>query len=728
MSASSERFESKGAVLIASLLESRLYGNALVRDCCVIGVPQPGGVAVTSSPSQGPLAGTVPFAFVALSSPGRERSAQGGDKESKRMKTELLKWLVDFAPAFKQMKGKLMFVESIPRSGPTSSVLRHLLVEKATSPPAPGPDKGFFNTVLSEPSTPAGPSRAASLIDPAEASPPKKAVRDSKRRATHSQIERRRREKINDRLVTLRSIVPACAQELEDRRRQKQEEEDEAARIAAGGAPKTYIDAATGKPKRKRNRKKPDTKKKTTGGGDKDEELGLHKLEVLTHAINYIFELKACIHRLETGASPEHVPTADNPFGVKNRDGTYRHDAKVEDEPGCGLAARVLGMEDVRTDVKPMDGTKAGEDRNQDEDEEEDEEEEDQIEDDPAEGEGEVEGDDEQEDDQEDDDEPLERRSKKHMSSAVHSSAHSQSLATSDFVAPALYRRTDTAYSSSSSRGSAEVSPAFSLVQASPSTISPATTVTSPMMSLSAESPIMLPDPAISLSKRRVSQSPAFTSLPASALPLPASRRESSSFLFKQLSLTSPNFAPFNPTSNPAAAGARGRPATLGFPSYGEESEVRAGVATPGLADASDANAAALLLNFSTSPEVLRPIGRTGSLASSPHARPVAPLPSSTSRGRSRSTLSSPQYRPLHSNPTVVPATVATAAAGPQKPNVHEFDLPEPLHLASPPHLALDSSPDTHAPDDDADRLSDKTVEEPLPVTAERDVEMDTAA
>ncbi len=247
-----------------------------------------------------------------------------------------------------------MFVESIPR-GAGGSVVRHLLVEKATSPPAPGPDKGFFNTVLSEPTTPSSPSKVGhgdgEIGEPSN--PPKKAVRDSKRRATHSQIERRRREKINDRLVTLRSIVPACAKELEDRRRQKQEEEDEAARIAAGGAPKTYIDAATGKPKRKRNRKKPEAKKGAAaeGGADKEEELGLHKLEVLTHAINYIFELKAYIHKLETGANVDHVPTADNPFGVRNRDGTFRQDAKVEDEPGCGVEARPFGYEGMQVEV-----------------------------------------------------------------------------------------------------------------------------------------------------------------------------------------------------------------------------------------------------------------------------------------------------------------------------------------------------------------------------------------
>ncbi|KAJ1021668.1 hypothetical protein NDA16_003804 [Ustilago loliicola] len=486
MSTSSDRFEHRGSTLVASLLESRLASNILVRDCSVIGVPQSGGIAVTSTPGHVPLASTAPFAFVALSSSGRERSAQGGDKESKRMKTELIKHLVDFAPAFKTMKGKLIFVESIPR-GPSGAVLRHLLIEKATSPPAPSPDKGFFNTVLSTPSTPAfGPSKPPS-VHPDEdlsSSPPKKAVRDSKRRATHSQIERRRREKINDRLVTLRSIVPACAKELEDRRRQKQEEEDEAARITAGGAPKTYMDAATGKPKRKRNRKKPDTKKNAAG----EEELGLHKLEVLTHAINYIFELKAQIHELKTGERPEWVATADNPWGVRNADGTLRQDAKVEDEVGGGIPLSNA----------PSSTTARGKSSKRAEEEDDEEEEEDQIEDDPVEGDDEDEDNDK--DEEEDEEEPLEQRSKKRLAS---------SSIVSTFRPPApptQFRRTETTLSSSSSsRESAEVSPAFSLIHhPSPSTTtSPATTVTSPMMSLSAESPILLPDPAISISTKR---------------------------------------------------------------------------------------------------------------------------------------------------------------------------------------------------------------------------------
>ncbi|SOV09711.1 uncharacterized protein UDID_07866 [Ustilago sp. UG-2017a] len=569
-------------------------------------------------------------------------------------------------------------------------------------------------------------------------SPPKKAVRDSKRRATHSQIERRRREKIDDCLVTLRSIVPACAKELEDRRRQKQEEQDEAARIAAGGAPKTYIDAATGKPKRKRNRKRPDTKKNAPGG----EELGLHKLDVLTHAINYIFELKAEIHELKTEETLEWVATADNPWGVRNKDGSFRQDAKVEDQVGHAVPLSTLSHT-----ARGRSGKKAeqGDDDDDDDDDDDEDEEEDQIEDDP------VEGDDEDQDGDKEKDEPLERRSKKRLASSITTTT-TTTTATSTFPPPAPpthIRRTDTTYSSSSSHESAQVSPAFSLIHASPSTtISPATTIASPLMSLSAESPILLPDPAISIPAKRtsrVSQSPAFSALPCSAIPLPANaagRRESSTFLFKQLSLTSPSFPPTSATT--ASGEVRGRSTTLSFPSYGEQSELRQTGEinpTPGLSDATDspttaaaAAAAALLLNFSTSPEVLRPVGSTcrktgisgASVASSPHTRPVIGLP-----GRSRSSFSSPQYRPYPSSTSSSvgsqPRGVGASVSLVQKAESAANQEPEPLHLASPPHLALDGTPEKDNKEQPEEHvMSDNTVDH-LPALAALAVAMNTA-
>ena len=94
----------------------------------------------------------------------------------------------------------------------------------------------------------------------------------------------------NDRLITLRNLVPACLQEIEDRVRGKIEEQEaeEAARAAAAAGPASGSGATSPaggqRAKRKRNRKKAaDTTKGATTGADP--ELGLHKLEVLTHTI-----------------------------------------------------------------------------------------------------------------------------------------------------------------------------------------------------------------------------------------------------------------------------------------------------------------------------------------------------------------------------------------------------------------------------------------------------------
>ncbi|CAD6888938.1 unnamed protein product [Tilletia controversa] len=150
-------------------------------------------------------------------------------------------------------------------------------------------------------------------------------ARDSKRRATHSQIERRRREKINDRLITLRNLVPACAREVEERRKVKAEEEEAARRLAQGLPPLSPTaessavgqgEAASGgaagsasdKAKRKRSRRRAAAAAAAAAAADasgpadaedKEEDLGLHKLEVLTHAIDYIYELQARIADLE---------------------------------------------------------------------------------------------------------------------------------------------------------------------------------------------------------------------------------------------------------------------------------------------------------------------------------------------------------------------------------------------------------------------------------------------
>lgn len=151
----------------------------------------------------------------------------------------------------------------------------------------------------------------------------KRPVRDSKRRATHSQIERRRREKINDRLVTLRVIVPACTAEVEERKRQKRQEEEEARKIAAGEMVPTSV-----KGKRRRNRRKASTSE----AAEKEDELGLHKLDVLTHTIEYIYELQDRIEELEQGVKrSEPRKVVDAQEMEENRDGKAEHEDDDED-------------------------------------------------------------------------------------------------------------------------------------------------------------------------------------------------------------------------------------------------------------------------------------------------------------------------------------------------------------------------------------------------------------
>ncbi|CAO1629037.1 unnamed protein product [Parajaminaea phylloscopi] len=173
----------------------------------------------------------------------------------------------------------------------------------------------------------------------------KRTGRDSKRRATHSQIERRRREKINDRLITLRNLVPACVREVEDRQKAKTAEEEEAQLIAAGLAT-----ASSQKGKRKRNRRKASEAKaaaqSAAGAADKDPELGLHKLEVLTHAIDYIYQLQARIQELETGVRPERVQRVEDKDELELEDDSS-HEKQTD--------SRRMSMADV-----PMNGVDDG--------------------------------------------------------------------------------------------------------------------------------------------------------------------------------------------------------------------------------------------------------------------------------------------------------------------------------------------------------------------------------
>lgn len=177
----------------------------------------------------------------------------------------------------------------------------------------------------------------------------KKPTRDSKRRASHSQIERRRREKINDRLITLRTIVPACAAEVEERRKQRLQEEDEARRMAAGELIVSTGGESDGKRRRKRRRAAAALAAAKNGDGaakrkpaDKEDELGLHKLEVLTHAIEYIFELEARLQELQTGVPVARKQICDEEEAQATKDalpaGVPMEDSGIRTRPASANA------------------------------------------------------------------------------------------------------------------------------------------------------------------------------------------------------------------------------------------------------------------------------------------------------------------------------------------------------------------------------------------------------
>ncbi len=103
----------------------------------------------------------------------------------------------------------------------------------------------------------------------------KKGSRESRRRATHSQIERRRREKINDRLITLRNLVPACRALMRGQNADEGGDEEENDEDGDG-----LLKNEDERRKRKRRKAEP-----VKSSANQEEELGLHKLDVLTHAI-----------------------------------------------------------------------------------------------------------------------------------------------------------------------------------------------------------------------------------------------------------------------------------------------------------------------------------------------------------------------------------------------------------------------------------------------------------
>ncbi|PWN53984.1 hypothetical protein IE53DRAFT_365861 [Violaceomyces palustris] len=661
-----DRLGNGGAVIAVPAFEDHLVANPLVRDCCLT------------------MVGGVPTCFVSLSVVGRERAAKGGEKEGKKMKAELTKWIADHTSPFKQLKGKLDFTDSIPRSS-TGHVLRESLVAKVATKPKISPSRGptvAASTAASLAAQPPPPPPPPLPIESATKETQKNAVevakkpgRDSRRRATHSQIERRRREKINDRLVALRTIVPACAKELEDRRRARQEEEEEAARIAAGGAPRRSIivDGPPGtRPKRKRNRRKVE-KAKVGADGEKEEELGLHKLEVLTHTINYIYELKARIEELETGIKPAVIPTVNSKFPSDDR-----HEAADEDEAeeegsddGLEMAEWVPKSVAITNKLKAerleqaQDVSSANSDdkipRVKHEYRDKTDLDHDEL-------------------DEEDDEPELERYGKRRASVGTSLHSHLQSHHPNFKLAP--FNRLSQ-YSFSTSSSSSEISPTMSLGHNSPIMASPSgsSTLTSPMMSLSAESPILFSgssakggrngNPQSAYSPRNLAEgrrksslisplkSPSWQPLPMAALPLssstsssnggdrtssdgtsqtptPVQRRVTAGTFLRQASTMSPTSTDqvkdgraCGGFDGGASAGSRETQAT---PTASTAWTNKACLPAGGSADVSSsaleqdqrspngdrkslyesressAAAAALLLSFSTSPEVLRPV------------------------------------------------------------------------------------------------------------------------
>lgn len=307
-----------------TFLEDHIIGHPLVMDCAVV---------------------LVAGRLRAFASPMHARP-DGGFVQ------DVSVWATQGHHFFSEMHGTVTAVKAVARSSIGRPDVDELIANEAI---AGGPRMGLF--VNDTPAVPARRARMAaaaamSVKTPAKSGVPpsngvsaisapssaKKPVRDSKRRATHSQIERRRREKINDRLVTLRTIVPACAAEVEDRKRAKREEEEEARRIAAG-----EMVGSSARGKRKRNRRKA----AKTGQEDKEDELGLHKLEVLTHTIDYIYQLQDRIYELETGSRPPSLQPKR--AGLEDEDEDEEPD---DDDEGSDAHLEMSEWKGIRPTVK----------------------------------------------------------------------------------------------------------------------------------------------------------------------------------------------------------------------------------------------------------------------------------------------------------------------------------------------------------------------------------------
>lgn len=115
-------------------------------------------------------------------------------------------------------------------------------------------------------------------------------IRENKRRAAHRQIEKRRREKIQDQFSILQSLVPACSIEMEKRRKQLHHDLEIAKRASAGEA----VEATTKEHKRRIRRIAKQRRE------HRQLDVGLERLDILSYAIEHIYDLHKQIDELRS--------------------------------------------------------------------------------------------------------------------------------------------------------------------------------------------------------------------------------------------------------------------------------------------------------------------------------------------------------------------------------------------------------------------------------------------
>ncbi|CAO1638021.1 unnamed protein product [Parajaminaea phylloscopi] len=151
----------------------------------------------------------------------------------------------------------------------------------------------------------------------AEADPPKRKSRVLRRKTDHSVIERRRREKINERLVRLQDVVPACRDEVFDILERKP--------IKGGGAAGTR-NAAKLTPQQRQQAMEKRCR----------EEMILEKLCIISHTVDYVMELR------EQVAAYRKLCQCDPPLTLvqTRRDpemhAKFAHEHDAFDETGSG--------------------------------------------------------------------------------------------------------------------------------------------------------------------------------------------------------------------------------------------------------------------------------------------------------------------------------------------------------------------------------------------------------